>query len=233
MTPPRPLTGLSPETCSSLPTRRDLLGSALAFPLSISLSNPQIIHDNTLLSQESAQGFRLLLRNITVPLLILPAARTIPRSLALRLRRTAIAGGWILVESGLCFNAAGSWKQLRRILGELFDIEIAAPFQPSAPYISFHWPQSTLVRTFEAVTPVACSRYELIATSNGIPVSTRCRIGKGGVIFLGSMLGPALAAEEREAHAIGRGILRALTPLLPSFSPLLPPQIRTLPHTSA
>jgi hypothetical protein len=195
------------------PTRRDLFGCALGFPLSVSRSGAPIIHDNTLLAQESAKGFRLLLGNSSAPLTVLPAAQTISRAVALRLRRAAAAGRWILIESGLCFDAASHWKQLSHVVRVFFDIRIAAPVQVSNFYVSFEWPQRTMVRTFEAVTPIACSANELIATFDGIPAGACRSIGRGGVIFLGSMLGPALAAEEREAHAIGNGIVRAVSNL--------------------
>lgn len=193
-------------------TRREMLASAFAVPLSFSLSEPQIIHDHRLLSQESAQGFRLLLCDVGVPPpIILAAAQTIPRPLAFRLRRRALAGSWILIESGLCFEAASNWKQLSRVLKEVFGLEIVSPLQLQDRYIHFEWPQRRMVRTFDAVTPVTCAPTELIATFDGLTVGARRSLGRGGVIFLGSMLGPALAAQEREAHAIGAGIVRAVS----------------------
>ncbi len=187
------------------PTRREMLASAFALPLS--LTSQQIIHDGTLLSEESARGFRLLLRKVNAPFIILPAAQTISWPLAFRLRHAARAGRWVLIESGLCFEAASKWQQLSRVLREAFHVEIAAPVQVRDPYIRFEWPERTLVRTFEAVTPVTCAPTELIAQLNGIPTAARRSMGRGGVIFLGSMLGPALAADEREAHAVGSQIL--------------------------
>lgn len=186
-----------------------MLASAFAVPLSFSLSEPQIIHDRTLLSEESARGFRLLLRNVSVPPpIILAAVRAIPRPLALRLRRRALAGSWIVIESGLCFEAAGNWKPLSRALKEAFGLEIRTPLQVRDGYIRFEWPQPRLVRTFEAITPVNCTPTELIGTFNEVPIGARRSVGRGGVLFLGTMLGPALAAEEREAHAVGSQMLR-------------------------
>jgi hypothetical protein len=192
------------------PTRRELLASALALPLSFSLTRTQIIHGGTLLSEESARGFRLLLGSVSVPLIVLPATQTISQPLALRLRHAALAGSWILIESGLCFESASNWKQLSRVLRGAFHLEIAAPVQALDRYIHFEWPQRALVRTFEAVTPVTCPPTELIARLNGLAVGARRSLGQGGVIFLGSMLGPALAAEEREAHALCSQILRKI-----------------------
>jgi hypothetical protein len=187
-----------------------MLASAFALPLSFSLSGPQIIQDRTLLSEESARGFRLLLCNVNVPLIVLPAAQAITWPLAFRLRQTALAGSWILIESGLCFEAASNWNHLGRILREAFHLQIAAPLQVRDGYVRFEWPQRTLVRTFEAVTPVTCAPTELVATLNGVAVAARRSMGRGGIIFLGSMLGPAFAADEREAHAVGSQILRKI-----------------------
>lgn len=191
------------------PTRREVLASAFALPFSFCLSEPQIIHDRTLLAEESAKGFRILLRDASVPLIILPAVRTISLSLALRLRRRALAGSWIVIESGLCFEAATNWKELSRVLRTV-DVQIAAPLQVPSPYVSFTWPQRRMVRTFEAVTPVFCVPTESIATFDGLTVGARHSLGRGGVIFLGSMLGPALAAEEREAHTVCSQIFRKI-----------------------
>src|SRR5579884_3224447 len=177
MTLLRPSTGLSPGICNMRPTRREMLASAFALPLSFSLTTTQIIHGGTLLSDESARGFRLLLGSVSVPLIILPAAQTISQPLALRLRHAALAGSWILIESGLCFQAVSSWKQLNRVLRQAFRLEIAAPVPVRDRYIQFEWPQRTLVRTFDAVTPISCAPIELIAQLNGVPIAARRYMG--------------------------------------------------------
>ena len=214
------------------PTRREMLASAFALPLSFSPASAQIIHDHTLLSEESAKGFLFLLCNVDVPLIILPAAQTISWHLAFRLRHAALTGSWILIESGLCFEAASNWKHLRRVLREAFHLEIEEPLKVRDHYIRFEWPQKGMVRTFEAVTPVTCAPTELIATFNGCAVGARRSMGRGGVIFLGSMVGPALAAEEREAHAIGNGMVQHVIPkeLAGHSSPHLLKSVRYSDH---
>jgi hypothetical protein len=77
----------------------------------------------------------------------------------------------------------------------------------NGPYIAYQWPRPALVRTFETITPVDCSSRNIIAEFRGIPVCSKHAMGKGGLIFLGSLLGPGLLAEEPEAHTVLQALL--------------------------
>lgn len=58
--------------------------------------------------------------------------------------------------------------------------------------------------------PVRCSQAEVVAFYGDTPVAMRRAIGRGGLVVLGSMLGPSLRAEDREARAIAREMLQVL-----------------------
>jgi hypothetical protein len=97
-----------------------------------------------------------------------------------------------------------------RVLFDVFGLEVLAPLATRGPYIEYTWPLRRLVRDFSMVTRLKCSRAETIAESGGVAVCAKRPVRKGGIIFLGSMLGPGLLAEEREAHELGSAMLRAI-----------------------
>jgi hypothetical protein len=73
------------------------------------------------------------------------------------------------------------------------------------------YPQRIMVRTFGAITPVTCATAERIAEFAGITVAARRPMGNGGgIIFLGSILGAGLLAQEREAYEAGCALLRGV-----------------------
>jgi hypothetical protein len=78
-------------------------------------------------------------------------------------------------------------------------------------YINYVWPKAVVVRSFLDAVPVECRPSEVVAHHSGIPVAMRRRIGRGGIIFLGSMLGPNLYAEEREARLVVTDLLSTRT----------------------
>jgi hypothetical protein len=67
-----------------------------------------------------------------------------------------------------------------------------------------------LTRTFLALVPVISEANETIAYYGRIPVAAKRRIGQGGIVVLGSMLGPNVRAAEREAAEITTEIFRSL-----------------------
>ena len=97
-----------------------------------------------------------------------------------------------------------------RVLRDVFGLRVQAPLANGGAYIEYVWPLRRFVRDFSMFTPVECSADEKIAEFAGMAVCARRRIGKGGVIFLGSMLGPGLLAEEREAHELGSAMLQEI-----------------------
>jgi hypothetical protein len=188
----------------SMQTRRQLLQQALILPLAAGLSGLEIVTEPNCLSAESAAGFRSLGVPAFSKMILLCGVSSVRFSSALRLRERAGAGSWVIWESSpyICESQA-------RIIGDVFGIRIAAPILASmGNYIQYRWPYVALTRTFSAVIPVSCSERETIAFYGDTPVAMRRAIGGGGLVFLGSMLGPNLHAEEREARAIGTELLR-------------------------
>ena len=82
----------------------------------------------------------------------------------------------------------------------------------TAPYIHYLWPVREKVRDFSRVTPISGEGLEIIGSTGHLPVAAR----RGGLIFLGSPMGPALLAGDREAHswfsALAAGCLSEVAP---------------------
>ncbi len=173
-------------------SRREVLIQALLLPLAWhrSPARYEIIAQPNCLSQESAEGYRRLLeqyeRSSLMPDLIV------------------VAGAGHLVSERL--------PELRaRMLQGACMIWEDAPssFRPAkAMYVRYSWPAPAMVRSFGEVLPVACAPGEAIARCCGEPVSYKRRMGKGGFVFLGSMLGPHLRAEDRQAQELAAKLMR-------------------------
>ncbi|MFL6351603.1 MAG: hypothetical protein ACJ74Z_07110 [Bryobacteraceae bacterium] len=204
-------------------TRRELLFNILSAPLATALvghprdvapAQPEIVPEPHCLSEESANGFRVLLsRNSFIPnpssrkVIIVPAARQLTREAAGKLHRHAVNGAWLIVESGLCFMPQQAAVIQIRLLRDVFGFDVQPPVANESAYVEYKWPLRRLVRDFGMITPVRCSPAEKIAEFGGAAVCAKRAIGNGGIIFLGSMLGPGLLAEEREAHQVGSAML--------------------------
>jgi hypothetical protein len=209
-----------------MPTRRELLFNMLSTPFAATLvdhppepahAQPQIIPEPHCLSEESASGFRLLLqrnghllKGFSPRLIIIPGARQLSHETGFALLRQVRAGTWLILESGVAFVRLQEAIRQIRVLFDVFGLEVRAPLANRGPYIEYTWPLRRLVRDFSMVTPLKCSRAETIAESGGVAVCAKQPVGRGGIIFLGSMLGPGLLAEEREAHQVGGAILRSV-----------------------
>ncbi len=208
-----------------MPTRREMLFNLSAAAVAGVLARhssvgatvqPEILDEPHCLSQESAKGFRLLLSRNT-PLsrnvIILPASRELSRQTGLQLRRQVEAGAWLILESGLAFVPREEVIAQIHVLRDVFGLIAKPPVEYPGGYIEYTWPVPRLVRDFSMITPIECGRNEEIAYSRGLAVGAKRSVGKGGIIFLGSMLGPALLVEEREAHELGRAMLGILDSL--------------------
>lgn len=209
-----------------MPTRREILVSMLSTPMAAALvalpralasAQPEIISEPHCLSEESANGFRLLLqRNRQIPngpsprLIIFPGTRQLSHETGRELLRQVIGGAWLILESGLAFVPHNAAIGQIRVLRDVFGLELQAPLVSEGAYIEYVWPLRQLVRNFTMFTPVNCLRTERVAELAGVAVCAKRSFGKGGIIFLGSMLGPGLLAEEREAHEVGSAMLRSL-----------------------
>lgn len=200
--------------------RRELIASALAsLPLascgaSLESDTRQILHGDDPLSHESAAGFRALLsmsRSGPKDLVILPAVRAMGGELAQRLRAQVQSGTWVVLESGLGFESDTVQLGQSRIWGAAFGLAATKFITPPELYIEYSLPEGRLIRSFDTVTcVVAWQRDQVMATMAGYPVSLIRRMGRGGVVYLGSMLGPGLAAAEREAYDVGFSILQRI-----------------------
>lgn len=192
-------------------TRRQLLRQALLLPLAAGLAagtgravGLEIVAEPDCLSRESAEGFRSLEAAKHSRAILLCGVSAMDTAHAWRLRRQAAAGRWIVWESSP-FAGEGQTGTLR----EVFGISTGKPIalSPDRLYVQYRWPSAALTRSFCAAIPVTCSEKEAIALYGKTPVAMRRAIGRGGFIFLGSMLGPNLRAEDSQARPIGAGIL--------------------------
>lgn len=148
--------------------------------------------------------------------LIIPGALEIQPS-ALRAVATCLEGGArVILESGAGFAAGPQFRTHRTMLHDHLEIDLEPPVtlwpadggSRGAPYVDFTWPHATKVRDFSRVVPLGRQVGEIIAWADGVPVALKRRWGRGTLIFLGSPLGPALWAGDREARSWLAEVLR-------------------------
>jgi hypothetical protein len=212
-------------------SRRQLIASALPAAVASSSAawseqtNPTHLvllpADPNAIATESALGYRQLLgrkrcaftvsnelSNSHFRCLILPGVRALPFTFAARLRETASAGAWLILESGLCFASEREVEIQARVLADVFSLHIDTPrpaqmgLRSGRSYVHYHWPLHALVPDFSEFTPVRHSDADAIATIHGKVVAVRRHIRRGGIVFLGSPLGPGLFAGDRESSEL-------------------------------
>jgi hypothetical protein len=206
-------------------TRRELLASVAAAPLVEVLparcqgERPGIrfYEEAHALAEESARGFRLLCGVSSTAgspsVIIAPAVRDIRPGACAALLEHVRRGAWLLFESGVCFSSNQECFQQARTLKQTFGLDVLPPLrtanlpQVAGTYVNYAKPAAKMVRSFHAVTPIRCPHSETVARFHEHAVCSIRAIGKGGVIYLGSMLGPGLLAEEREAREVGDGLI--------------------------
>ena len=161
---------------------------------------------------ESTLGYRSALsgapeRPDHAPLLIIPALLDVPGDVARFIRGRLSCGATVIVESGAGFAGQVRFREHQRSLREGLKIDIHPPVDLWAagrtgrvPYVDYSWPDAARVRDFSRVVPVGDQEAEVIAHADGLPVALRRAVGDGTLIFLGSPLGPALWAGDREAR---------------------------------
>ena len=209
-----------------MPTRREVLASLAltAFRPSAGAADREfagrveIWEEPHRLARESAEGYRLLLRNErrSKSLIIAPAVRHLSLSACKDFRQRVQAGAMLILETGVCFSPREEVQRQAEILNAVFDLGVLSPMPAcrcedhSNLYVAYSWPVRCSIRAFETITPVHGTASEIIARWHGEPVCVKKTIGQGVIVYLGSMLGPGLFAEEREAHTVGRTILRSL-----------------------
>lgn len=178
------------------------------------------------LAAESAKGYRRLvagLERASIPsagvlpakrIVIVPAASRLSSQHASCLLNRAASGSLVIFESGAFSESRGKQTNASYVIRAVLGIPArdALPITQeqraaNGQYVEYRWPFKLLVRCFDSITPVNCRSDEVIARFAGIPVCSRHSIGRGTLLFLGSILGVNLFSEEREALEIGAALL--------------------------
>jgi hypothetical protein len=160
---------------------------------------------------ESILGYRSALEGAPerpdhAPLLIIPAVLDVPGDIARLIRLRLTSGATVIVESGAGFAGQVTFREHQRSLIDGLKIDTHPPVDlwarrsGPAPYVDYSWPDAVRVRDFSRVVPLGDQEAEVIARADGLPVALRRAVGAGTLIFLGSPLGPALWAGDREAR---------------------------------
>jgi len=119
-----------------------------------------------------------------------------------------MAGACLLFETTPDASA-----ELARHLATEFQIglepaaKLGNPREWAGEYIEYRQPVRRLVRPFLSSVTVLHAQGAVLAQSNQTTVAVEKPMGRGRIIFLGSMLGPGLFAEEREAHEVAAALL--------------------------
>ncbi len=167
-------------------TRREVLLSALCVP--VAHARPlqrtiEIVAGEDLSAQESALGYRLASKRVSAgPSLVFAAVREWSLPMVRHAKRAMADGGFVVVEYGPEFRG-------RRV--------------PTPRYLSYTWPKACLIRSFGPAVALDANGDEVIARAGQVPIAVR----RDRLIILGSMFGPQLFAEDREAHELWRLIL--------------------------
>ena len=137
-------------------------------------------------------------------IVVAPAA-VVDRSSARRLRDAAWRGRSILIELGFAFLDDAQVGAQRWLISDAFDVNVGEVAhlwhdgRERVPYVRYDWPVAVWVRDYSRAVAVDGPGWRVIAEIEGRPVAVRRRVGRGSVTILGSPLGPALRAGDREA----------------------------------
>jgi len=175
-------------------TRREILKTSLGLAFGFERhwrGGLQIVARADCLSQESARGFAMAAKHGSGRGIVVCGAHRFAPELLER----AEGGEWIIWEAAPRCEHQSS-----------FGITIGPAKEPGM-YIAYERP-SVLTRSFLAVHAVRCADCEVLARQEGMPVAVTRRVRRGGIVVLGSMLGPNLYAEEPQAHQIFTSILQ-------------------------
>jgi hypothetical protein len=206
-------------------TRRSLLqGAGFVFAasqfslLSRTGSAPRlhIAHEDHLLATESALGYSQVLATTTGKSLkgcsIVAGLRNLRDREGYFLADAVGEGRWLLIESGLSFATPSESAYHRRFMRELFGLQIGlhvASQDLKDLYVTYEWPVCCMVRHFGGATPIEADGNDVIARAGGMPIAVRKEIGKGGIIYIGTPLGPLLPSGDREAIQLARALAEA------------------------
>jgi len=139
--------------------------------------------------------------------LIVPAALEIPPPVVRVIVSCLQAGAGVIVESGAGFATDREFRAHRVVLRDYLQVHIEEPVElwpenssQRIPYVDYTWPRPAKVRDFSRVVPLGRQAGEVIAWVDGVPVALKRPGGRGNLIFLGSLLGPALWAGDAQAR---------------------------------
>ncbi len=172
-----------------------------------------LFHEDHGLAVESAGGYRgalgARLRDSEEGPAIYAGVRELKPDVVARVR----GGRWVLVESGLSFAEQRAWGEHREWIGEHFGLRLGERVrftEADGHYATYDWPVRCAVRHFGEVVPVMAREGEVIARVGAVPVAARCCFGRGGLIYLGSPLGPVLTGGDKEATALAHALANVL-----------------------
>ncbi len=139
--------------------------------------------------------------------IIVPASTSLSPTLGRQIVAGVEKGAWALVESGAGFHSPDEFRRHQRMLESCFDVETGLPIdlwkgdsRRRSPYVDYTWPVRAKIRDFSRVIPVSRKSGDIICNAGEFPLGVKRRVGGGYLIFLGSPLGPALRAGDREAR---------------------------------
>lgn len=145
-------------------------------------------------------------QNCQGKVIVLPSARDFPREYIEGLRNSMDQGAWIILERAARFSSE-DMDVARELLGNPLGIELRECVRAGSQiYVQYRWPAFALVRAFHQVALLNCPAADVIAEYSGVPVAMKRRYGNGGVVFLGSMLGPGIRAGEPQARQVAEAL---------------------------
>jgi hypothetical protein len=170
-------------------------------------------------------------------IIIAPGVGSMEPAIAKALSGFVAAGALLLLESGAGFLSPSEFATQQRMLHRYFGLAVLPPVdlwagkfagdallaarrrRPSeeqkpnsrqfVPYVSYVWPCDTKVRDFSRVIPVSAEGGDVIGRVGALPVALKRNMASGTLIFIGSVLGPALRAGDPEARSWLRQVAAA------------------------
>ncbi len=174
------------------------------------LSNYTVLSDSCYLSQESAAGYRKAAVLGTHEVIVGAGLRSLNRGELKEFRSRAQAGAWLIWERAATFTDQGP-QEYDEAFSEIFGVKARSRVAPSTTlYVRYNWPVSMLVRRTGTLPRLSHPTAQVMATCEGEPCGFRQAVGKGGFIYLGSMLGPQIIASDESAETILRHVLSAI-----------------------
>jgi len=138
--------------------------------------------------------------------MVLPSVRAFSRAYIRPLRVLMDQGAWVIWERAAGFETTVAADEL---LGNALGIAIRRCVRvKSNEYVHYRWPATAMVRAFHQVSLLNCSADEMVAEYDGVPVAMKRAYGNGGLILLGSMLGPGIRAGEPQALQVVQALFR-------------------------